>query len=425
MNQLIRNFKKTVNFYLQDDDQPYLLVSVFFIISYPLYYFIWVYYVQIGYENLWLRLVVATLYVPFLFIQYWPQKLQKYRPLYWYFTLLYSLPFLFTFLLLKNNFSHAAELNTLAIITLTILLVDFLPLLMILTLGILLGLLAYYLTNPIVYLPPHFKSIIVPYASVIILGAIFARKRANILKEKAETMKAVAACIAHELRTPLRSILNNANMKTFMPDLIKTYVMAKEAKLSIPLVRNIQLEGALEGLEDIEKEAKYANSIIDMLLINIRGLNDATLDIKIHSMASSINETLERYPFYSEEQKALVTFNSSHDFEFQGDQRLISQILFNLIKNALFFIAKAHKGEIVIQLKSEDRWNCMIFEDTSEGIPKNVLPHIFEQFFSRRENGTGIGLAFCQMAMQKMGGNIRCESEYGVYTRFIMQFPKV
>ncbi|MBA8667975.1 HAMP domain-containing histidine kinase [Holosporaceae bacterium 'Namur'] len=52
------------------------------------------------------------------------------------------------------------------------------------------------------------------------------------------------------------------------------------------------------------------------------------------------------------------------------------------------------------------------------------LPYIFDKFYSKSKSGTGIGLAFCKMIMQDMGGYIECKSRVGKYTEFILTFPK-
>ncbi len=101
-------------------------------------------------------------------------------------------------------------------------------------------------------------------------------------------------------------------------------------------------------------------------------------------------------------------------------------VLFNLLKNALFHIAKAGKGEIFIHLNQTPDSNELIFRDTSEGIPPDVLPHIFTHFYSWSADtaiGAGIGLAFCRSVMSSFGGSINCESQLGEYTEFTLTFP--
>jgi signal transduction histidine kinase len=67
--------------------------------------------------------------------------------------------------------------------------------------------------------------------------------------------------------------------------------------------------------------------------------------------------------------------------------------------------------------------NKLIFKDTGKGIAKEIIPNLFEPFFSRRHHGTGIGLAFCARIMEAHGGTISCDSIEGEYVTFEMTFP--
>ena len=49
---------------------------------------------------------------------------------------------------------------------------------------------------------------------------------------------------------------------------------------------------------------------------------------------------------------------------------------------------------------------------------------IFRSYYTTKKNGTGLGLFFCKEAMKKHMGDIKCESKYGLYTKFTLFFPK-
>jgi signal transduction histidine kinase len=65
------------------------------------------------------------------------------------------------------------------------------------------------------------------------------------------------------------------------------------------------------------------------------------------------------------------------------------------------------------------------FRDTGPGIAPDVLPHIFDAFFStkRHGSGAGMGLAFCRRATELLGGSIECTSVRGAHTTFIVRLP--
>jgi signal transduction histidine kinase len=52
------------------------------------------------------------------------------------------------------------------------------------------------------------------------------------------------------------------------------------------------------------------------------------------------------------------------------------------------------------------------------------LANLFDHFYTTTFMGTGIGLSFCKLVMERFGGDIFCESEEGAYTRFTLLFPK-
>jgi two-component system, CAI-1 autoinducer sensor kinase/phosphatase CqsS len=112
------------------------------------------------------------------------------------------------------------------------------------------------------------------------------------------------------------------------------------------------------------------------------------------------------------------------DFEFHGSNSLLVYVLFNLLKNSLYALKAAGKGSISIAVASGDARNTLTFSDTGCGIPATTLPKIFDAFFTTKKSaGAGIGLAFCRRVIRSFGGQMRCESIEGEWTRFSMEFP--
>jgi PAS domain S-box-containing protein len=250
--------------------------------------------------------------------------------------------------------------------------------------------------------------------------------REKIQGERVEAMRIIAASIAHELRTPLRSIGNVLfGVSKHLPELIETYRIAAHQQLDTPFMREETLSDMIEGLNQVRREINYTNSIIDMLLVSLKDQHmDATKFVKL-SMKECVSEALNRYTFRELHEAKLVHWKDANDFQFIGDGLLITHIIFNLLRNALFFVQKAAKGDVHIWLERGEKFNELHVKDTGAGISSDVLPYIFDRFFTHRQGGTGVGLAFCQSAMKDMGGDIQCESSLGEYTEFIMMFPVV
>jgi len=360
---------------------PYTTFGVFGIITYPFYYGLWRIANTGGYENLSLRLIVCLLCIPLILKNYWPKKLQSFLSLYWYFTLLYCLPFLFTFLLLKNNISNIAVMNTMTVLVLCILLLDIMALLIILPIGVVLGWCCYWLTTGTVTLPMNYEKLIIPYLSIIFFGALFAHRKERLQQEKLEAMKLHSANIAHELRTPLATFgMATDNLREFFPYLKQAYLWAKDKDAPLPNITTDYLDGLEGSLASMRKEIRDAFTFIDISLIKT-SLSVDEGKSQIFLMGECIDEVLVRYPF-DEKQRQFIQWEKStnKDFLINADKLLIIHVLFNLLKNALYYIAKASKGNIQICLENGKSYNKLYFKDTGTGISKDILPHIFERF---------------------------------------------
>jgi signal transduction histidine kinase len=102
---------------------------------------------------------------------------------------------------------------------------------------------------------------------------------------------------------------------------------------------------------------------------------------------------------------------------FFGDRSALGQVFLNLLLNAAQAIPEGHAAENEITLTSSAREGEVAVEirDTGGGIPSDVLPHIFEQFYTTKPvgEGTGLGLAVSRRIVTDHGGQILVESEIG------------
>ncbi len=243
-------------------------------------------------------------------------------------------------------------------------------------------------------------------------------------EERLAGIRALSASIAHELRTPLAAIqFGISGIKTYLPTLVKAYNTAKNHSLEIEPIQPRNLKILSEVFDNIESEVRYSETIINMLLMNVKQQGVSTADFKMCSMSECIAEAVRRYPFKPNEEN-WITWVNNNDFSFYGDKTLMVHILFNLLKNSLYYIQAAKKGKIKIWCEKKENSNILYFKDTGQGIPDDVLPNLFEKFYTTTHHGTGLGLAFCKMVMVSFEGDISCTSEYGKFTQFNMVFPK-
>lgn len=105
----------------------------------------------------------------------------------------------------------------------------------------------------------------------------------------------------------------------------------------------------------------------------------------------------------------------------RGDEGQLRAVFLNLLRNSRE--AMAGGGTITVSTRREGAAVLAEVRDTGGGIPPGDLTRIFEPFYSTKERGTGLGLAFAQQVVKEHGGAIRCESEVGRGTAFAISLP--
>lgn len=391
----------------------YFSFGLFGSINYPLSYFMWHDLIKI-YNPLLFRIIAFALCFPLMFYKRWPDSLKKYLPLYWCLVILYCIPFFETYIWLMEE-STTWKVNLTLALFLFVMLVDWLLFIVLLIVGVTGALALYYFTaQSIHFIDKEMLSLLCyMYIVTIFISAVFTRNREKMAYEKLQSIRKVALNIAHELRTPLAAI----NLGV---DGIRDYLKLPQTSNVIPK----QPDNMNKVINYIETEIALAHNTINMLLANVSRNKHQVHQAAETSIRDCVNKALGRYPF-SVGIAEKIEWDDSKDFIVRGVELQIIHVLFNLIKNSLYFINKAGKGNITIWLENHSKYNCLYFMDTGTGMSKKTLKHIFNQYYTKTEHGYGIGLSFCRSIMSKCGGSISCDSVLGKYTQFILKFPKI
>jgi PAS domain S-box-containing protein len=236
----------------------------------------------------------------------------------------------------------------------------------------------------------------------------------------------LAGSIAHDLRTPLASL-------NIISDLLDRSLSDVEEKNHILLKNNIT-EKSKELIPSINKLHEFPvklkniindmNGFIDVTLKSMKRVNSGNLtkeDYVECDIESCITEAISKYPFNGNE-KALINFNVIDNFSFIGCPLIFYRILFNLINNSLQQINKNNYGEIFITIGQKNDMNYLSFKDTAGGASSEIAKQLFTGYKTTKKTGTGIGLAFCKLAIESFGGSITCHSIEGEYIEFILSF---
>lgn len=398
-------------------------LGYFIIITFPVYYLINRLILGLtGYESLLLRFSIGSLGLILVLRNYLPSKVKKIIPLVFYGSLFFGYSFFFFLMLLENPVSDIWKMNTLIGLFFLSFFLNWKEYIGFAVLGFLLAWGVFSWKTPHGHLPFHFASLAITYASPVVYLAVFSDKKDYINQEKFHTMKMLAGSIAHELRTPLSAMMMGSQaLEKRLPPYQDAYAQAKAAGLPVQKVRPDEAQDLEELPKSLLTVSRNAHTMITMMLTN---LNEGTADRKVEScsMKQCVEEALATYPLPPRERQ-LIHWDNHTDFSFLGHKEMTKHVLFNLLKNALYAIAAATKGEIFISLEPGQKVNRLIFKDTGPGISPQNLRHIFDRFYTKTEHGTGIGLAFCQSVIHGFGGEILCTSQPGQHTTFTITLP--
>jgi len=226
-------------------------------------------------------------------------------------------------------------------------------------------------------------------------------------KVKLQKYSALASSIAHEVRNPLAQVQSHLEIVKFQ---VQQHVDEKIIEDELTITMNAITRG---------------NQLIDILL---REVNDESMQttMSIFPVHKLVHLSVDQFGFEDESYRKRVHVQIKDDFFIRVNDVLFSFVLFNLLRNALYYFDSYPLSQIEITTLKNKNQNCILFRDTGAGIPQDIKNKIFEEFYSYdKASGSGLGLSYCQRVMKTFGGAIECESERGQFTEFRLFFPKV
>jgi len=219
------------------------------------------------------------------------------------------------------------------------------------------------------------------------------------------------AIMSHELRTPLNAILGYSSIGVTMENV--------PPKLTHMLERIVANSERLHHL---------INEVLDLSRINAGRFEIMATPVDLHQMARGW-----AYDFKKRAEASHLGFEFTLDESLPqvivGDEERITQIINNLLENALKF---TEEGTISLTLKRvNDQHLAIIVRDTGIGISPTWHHLIFEEFRRvemnsiRKTGGAGLGLSIVQRLCKMMGGSISVESELDKGSTFTVMLPIV
>jgi signal transduction histidine kinase len=218
------------------------------------------------------------------------------------------------------------------------------------------------------------------------------------------------ANMSHELRTPLNAIIGFSEV---LMDRMFGDVNAKQA----------------DYLKDIHESGKHLLSLInDILDLSKIEAGRMDLDISTFHLPTALSNAMTL--IRERAQRHAIQLGLDVDprlGEFQADERKVKQILLNLLSNAVKFTPDG--GRVDVTAKQDTTAVAIAVRDTGIGIAPEDQAAVFEEFkqvgrdYTRKAEGTGLGLALTKRFVELHGGEIRLSSAVGKGSTFTITLP--
>ncbi len=215
----------------------------------------------------------------------------------------------------------------------------------------------------------------------------------------------LSAGVAHEIRNPLAAV--NLNLQ----------ILKRNVEENAPEYKYV--ETAMQGVERISRIVEVTLNFSRPAMPDIQGIN---LNNLIPTTLELVASVLKR-----KEIKVELEFDQNLP-SVPADNKQLQQVFINLVTNAADAIKT--KGNIKIKTYTEPatkhgegEFAIVAISDDGVGIPPEDLQKIFNPFFTRKADGTGLGLPITQRIMHQHNGIIDVESTMGIGTTFYVKLP--
>lgn len=231
-------------------------------------------------------------------------------------------------------------------------------------------------------------------------------EQANRLKDQFLSMA------SHELKTPITVIRGHAQI-AFSRLLKQREVVPESAVIA-------------NSLQRIDEQTQRLTSLVDDLL-DLGSLRAGKLALNLDTC-----DLLEICREVVENQRLLTGRDIEMDMpptpiEMQGDSNRLSQVVINLLSNALKYSAESKP--VIVRVQRNETVAIIAVQDFGKGIPHAEQKHIFEAFYRTSEaqkqvkRGMGLGLAISKDIIERHGGRIWCDSTPGEGSTFVIELP--
>jgi GAF domain-containing protein len=231
------------------------------------------------------------------------------------------------------------------------------------------------------------------------------------LEEASQHKSQFLANMSHELRTPLNAILGYT-------ELMADGAYGEPSEKMLGILKRLEANGRhLLGL---------INDVLDLSKIEAGQLVLELSDYSVQDIAQTVRGTLE--PLAADKKLAFKVEMASELPPGRGDGRRLTQVLINLVGNAIKF---TDAGEVAIKAEANNGLFHVSVRDTGPGISAADQAKLFQEFqqadnaITKKKGGTGLGLAISKRIIEMHGGKIWVESQSGKGSTFAFTLPVI
>jgi signal transduction histidine kinase len=229
-----------------------------------------------------------------------------------------------------------------------------------------------------------------------------------VRSEKLASIGQLVAGIAHEINNPVNAIVNTVGpLEEAVKDIDKDPEAAKDV---IDMVRVVQ------------RGAQRTKAIVSALHNYSRTDDESIVDFDIDR---SIDDSLELLRHLLK-QNVTVAKKYNNPGRVRGHAGQINQVFMNLLTNAAQALSGRESATITIETSGDSDGVEVKIIDNGPGIPPEVLPRIWDPFFTTKDvgEGTGLGLSIVHELVERHGGTIDCATKVGEGTTFTVKLPR-
>lgn len=240
-------------------------------------------------------------------------------------------------------------------------------------------------------------------ALAAILNSMFGRLDHSFKQQSQFTADA-----SHELRTPLAVLLSHCELSLSRPRTLE------ECKQTINICQ--------------KAGARMTSLVEDLLTLARADAGKLEIDRTQVDLKAIAGEAIALLQPLAGEREVEITFEGE-SAPCQGDARRLSQVVANLLSNAINYNKRG--GKVMVTTSLEGEHAVVAVRDTGVGIPIVALAHLFDRFYrvdearSRQTGGSGLGLAICKSIIDAHQGSISVESELEDGSTFTLRVPSL